>query len=402
MADCSGERVGDPNTVCGSDRIDQDPCTGGGAGQHSPTDRASSVGTGTFVVAARQPPPASESGREFVGPAVFGLTAALKARKDRSRRFIFLGAAGATLAAVAVVVVIAVADRKGGQAGRLAGAVVKDYLEALARGDAETALSYGIDRPTTTEFLTSNVLKRQVAQWPIRNIRILHDNSAVPEAALSMAHVHVVAAFGDHASDAVVDLRMDHNRWALASAAIKFTPGLGASMGNAAAKTVTVFGKPVSDAAAYVFPGWIDIGTTNPYMTVTVPPLLLDQITMAAPFWVHPTFALSDRGRDAVRAQLAAAMANCQKSNLLAPPGCPMHLASNGMAEGSVVWGAADLSAVTLDKFDAYRLTQAFSGQVAAPITVRASGGATRQEGATEFLSGVADLAKTPPEVIFY
>ena len=136
-------------------------------------------------------------------------------------------------------------------------------------------------------------------------------------------------------------------------------------------------------------------------MTVTVPPLLLDQLTMAAPYWVHPTFALADRGRDAVSAQLAAAMANCQKSNLLAPPGCPVHLDPYGLAEGTVVWGTADLSAVKLDKFDSYRLTQAFSGRIRAPVTVKTSGGATRQEDATEFLSGVADMAKTPPELTF-
>jgi hypothetical protein len=303
------------------------------------------------------------------------------------------------LVAVAVVVVITLADRDGGRAGGSAGDVVKDYLEALARADAGTALSYGIDQPATTEFLIGDILKKQVAQWPIRDIRILHDNSAAPEAALSMAHVHVVATFGDQTSDAVLDLRMDHNRWKLASAAIRFTPGLGASMGNAAAKTVTLFGKPISDSTVYVFPGWIDIGTTNPYMTVTVPPLLLDQFTMAAPFWVHPTFALADKGRDAVSAQLTAAMLNCQKSDLLAPPACPMHLDPYGLAEGTAVWGDADLSAVKLDKFDSYRMTQTFSGQVRMPVTVKTSGGMTKQEEVAEFLSGVADLTKIPPEL---
>jgi hypothetical protein len=312
-----------------------------------------------------------------------------------------LAAAAATLAAVVAVAVITVADRDGKQAGGSAGDAVKRYLEALARGDAETALSYGIDQPATTEFLTSEILKKQVAQWPIRNIRILHDNSSAPDTKLSMAHVHVVATFGDQASDAILDLRMDHNRWKLASAAIKFTPGLGASMGNAAAKTVMLFGRPISDATVYVFPGWIDIGTTNPYMAVTVPPLLLDQLTMAAPFWVHPTFVLADRGRDAVSAQLAASTVNCQKSNLLAPPDCPVHLDRSGLAEGTVIWGTADLSAVGFDKFDPYRMTQTFSGQIRVPATVKTFGGATKQEDVTEFLSGIADLAKTPPELTF-
>lgn len=55
----------------------------------------------------------------------------------------------------------------------LAGDVVKRYLESLARGDADTALSYAVDQPASKEFLTSHIRKKQVAQWPISNIRIL-------------------------------------------------------------------------------------------------------------------------------------------------------------------------------------------------------------------------------------
>ncbi|WP_156745846.1 DUF4878 domain-containing protein [Mycobacterium sp. ACS4054] len=300
------------------------------------------------------------------------------------------------------VAVIAMVSRGREGAGRSAGDAVKRYLEALARGDAETALSYGIDPPATQEFLTEATLKNQVTRWPIRNIRVLHDNSSDPDTTLSMAHVHVVASFGDQTSDAVLNVRMDHNRWKLPSAAIKFFPGMGASMGNAAAKTITLFGRPIGDATVYVFPGWIDIGTVNPYVSVTVPPLLLDQLTMAAPYWVYPTFALADRGRDAVSAQLAGAMVRCQASSLLAPPGCPVHLDSYGVAEGTALWGAADLSAIRLDKFDPYRMTQSFSGQIRVPVTVKTSGGVTKQQDVSESVSGIADLAKTPPELTFH
>jgi hypothetical protein len=310
-----------------------------------------------------------------------------------------LAAAGATLVAVAVVVAVVLAERQGRQSGGTAGDAVKSYLEALARGDAKAALSYGIDQPASSLFLTGDILKKQVAQWPIRNIKILHDNSSSPGAALSMAHVHVAASFGDQTSDAILDLMMDHNRWKLAASAIKFTPGLGSSMGNAAARTVTLFGTPISDTTVYVFPGWIDIGSTSPYLTATVPPLLLDQLTMAAPYWVYPTFVLTDSGRAAVSARLAAIMVNCQKSNMLAPVGCPVQLDPHGLAEGTAVWGNADLTAVKFDKLDSYRMTQEFSGQVRVPVTVKTSSGVTTHEDATGFLSGTADLATTPPKL---
>ncbi|MEB3980379.1 hypothetical protein OQ968_03785 [Mycobacterium sp. 663a-19] len=400
MTDWSGERFEGVNP---SDRSDPDGHADAGPCQAGSTDRIDGIG-GQWAPEAPplsggllSLPPLSGSPQQ----AAPGVPAGPKARKSRKRLVVAFVAAGALLVALVVVVVATVAERDRGQAGGSAGDAVKSYLEALARGDATTALSYGVDQPATDEFLTGEILKRQVAQWPIRNIRILHDNSSAPGAAQSMAHVHVVATFGDQTSDAILDLWMDHNRWKLASAAIKFTPGLGASMDNAAAKTVTLFGMPIGDSTVYVFPGWVDIGSTNPYVTVTVEPLVLDQLTMAAPFWVHPNFALAERGRDAVRAELAGAMLKCQQSNLLAPPGCPVRLDHHGLVEGTVGWGTADLSAVKLEKFDSYRMTQTFSGQIRVPVTVETSGGATKRKDVTEFLSGIAELAKIPPELTF-
>jgi transcriptional regulator with XRE-family HTH domain len=137
------------------------------------------------------------------------------------------------------------------------------------------------------------------------------------------------------------------------------------------------------------------------HMTVTAKPLLLDSIALGSETWMQPTFAMSDKGRDAVSAQLNAAMANCQKSNLLAPPGCPVHLDPHGLAEGTVTWGTADVSAIKLDNFEPYGLVLLFFGEVKVPITVKSTGGATKQGIATQFLSGNADMAKAPPELNF-
>ncbi|MGE5694739.1 MAG: hypothetical protein ACM4D3_05730, partial [Candidatus Sericytochromatia bacterium] len=73
-----------------------------------------------------------------------------------------------------VVVVIATAGR-GGKADTPADAV-RGYLEALARGDAEAALSYASDQPASKEFLTDEILQKQIDKWPISDIQILDDN----------------------------------------------------------------------------------------------------------------------------------------------------------------------------------------------------------------------------------
>ncbi|MBI2696051.1 hypothetical protein [Mycobacterium nebraskense] len=48
-----------------------------------------------------------------------------------------------------------------------------------------------------------------------------------------------------------------------------------------------------------MFAGWIDFGTTNPYLTVIADPLLLEQLTMLIPPWILPTYGPSDM--DAMR-----------------------------------------------------------------------------------------------------
>ena len=59
-----------------------------------------------------------------------------------------------------------------------AGATVKGYLEALAKGDAAKALSFSNDKPANTEFLTNDILKKQIAKWPITDIKILSDDGS--------------------------------------------------------------------------------------------------------------------------------------------------------------------------------------------------------------------------------
>ncbi len=131
---------------------------------------------------------------------------------------------------------------------------------------------------------------------------------------------------------------------------------------------------------------------------MTAKPLLLEQLATGLP-WLQPTFAVSDRGHDAVIALLAAAMVNCQNSNLLDPPGCPLRLDPAGLVDGTVVWGHADLSGIKLENFDPYRLDVMLSGEVTVPITVQDTAGGTKHGEATNYLSGIADLSKTPPAI---
>ena len=145
----------------------------------------------------------------------------------------------AVLAAIALVVVMV--TRGGGGPGGGGGSpaeAVQGYLEALSRGDAQAALAYSAEEPGSTDLLTDEVLKQQIAQWPITNIRILSGEATT---AIATAVVHVAATFGDKVSDTQLQLTRSGDRWLLKSAAVKLDPG---SMIQAS-RTLTVFGKPV-------------------------------------------------------------------------------------------------------------------------------------------------------------
>jgi hypothetical protein len=346
-----------------------------------------------------QPPAAGGPWQPPMGPPAYGQPFGppnFMPPKSRKPLYITLSVGAALIVVVAIILAITLTG--GGGDGGSAADAVKGYLEALARGDAETALSYGVDQPASKDFLSSEVLKKQIAQWPISNIKILNDDSAA--ASIGIGRVHVVANFGDKNSDTTLEVKKDHGKWKLPAAALKLAPSPSAG-DDAATKTMTFFGRTVGESTIYVFPGWMDVGSTNQYLSVTTKPLLLDQLALGSAPWLRPTIDLSDDGRQAVNAQLVAAFANCQRSNLLAPPGCPLHLNPEGFVEGTANWGPADLSGVKLETFSTTRMSVRFFGDVKQPLTAKGANGNLRVGNVTRLLSGDADITQTPPALNF-
>lgn len=320
-------------------------------------------------------------------------------QRNRKPLLITLGAGAAVLVVIVIVLVITLAGGNSGGGGGSAADAVKGYLGALARGDAATALSYSDDQPASKDFLTDDVLKKQIAEWPITNIRILNDDSSA--AGLGMGQVHVAANFGDKVSDATVRTKRNNKRWFLESAAIKLKASPGSSVGGAD-KTLTLFGKPFSGDTAYVFPGYVDIGSSSPYIGVKAQPLLLDSLTSYTP-WVQAEYSLNDAGSNAINDALASAFASCQSSTALKPPPpCPLAgLDDYKYVEGTAHWGKADLSKVKVSFFDQFHLTVMFSGEVTVPVTVQTKSGGTGDGTIEPFLNGTADVSKVPPALSY-
>lgn len=264
-----------------------------------------------------------------------------------NRKPLIIGVAVAVV--VAIVVVIGVVslsgngsgsgDGRGGPSGNLSASdTAKAYLEALSSGDAAKALSFGSAQPSTTDLLTDDILRKQNAKMPISNIRILDEDKAL--AGIGQTTVHVAVNFGQVVDDATIDLKQDANQvWKLETAAIKLDPPFNSDKGSAE-ETVTIFGKDFKKGSLYAFPGYLGVGSSNEYLTVTAEPILLEGLRTYLSATLDPEIKFNDDGRQAIMKQLTDAFANCQGSNQLAPPNCPTKVAFSDAVDGTVNWGA--------------------------------------------------------------
>ncbi|CAJ1584135.1 hypothetical protein [[Mycobacterium] wendilense] len=318
--------------------------------------------------------------------------------KNRKPLIITLVAGAAVLLIAVIVAVIALAG--GGEDGKsgTAGDVVKGYLEALARGDAEAALSYSDGQPGSKEFLTDEILKKQIEKAPITNIKILNDDSAT---AYSMGTVHVAVNFGDQVSDETLMLKRSGKEWKLQMAAAKVEkPPVNTQ--DKSLSNVTLFGKPLPTSAFYVFPGWLDIGTTNPNLSVTSEPLLLNGLSgYSSVFNLRIEVGVSDAGRKAAEKAVRDAIIKCTRSSALKPPSCPNGVNEPGAIDGSASWGQPEIPALDLNHFNTYEMRYRFSlASVEFPVSIDTRSG-PKSGTVSPFVSGSVDMSQDPPVVTF-
>ncbi|MCV7197278.1 DUF4878 domain-containing protein [Mycobacterium angelicum] len=295
-----------------------------------------------------------------------------------------------------MAVTVVVISQSDGNKPRTAAEVVKGYLEALARGDAQGALSYASDQPATKSFLTDDVLKKQIAKWPITNIRILNNDSN---------RVHVAVNFGDQTSDESFWLeQMGDKGWKLKEGAIKLK--FLKSSNVKALSTLTLFGEPFdTNEETYVFPGWIDFGNSNVNITQKPPsyPLLLNELTIAgASSSLMMSYDLSDAGRAGVQAAVKSAAEACAKSVQLAPVNCPQGVRDRSLVDGTAQWTApTDYTDIRLGFFDAETLTMRLYGDIDFQLTATSTSGPPKSGRVTAGVSATADLTKNPPAITF-
>lgn len=337
-----------------------------------------------------QQQPGPQFGSQFGGfePAPGG------PRRNRKALLVTIGAGVAVLLVIVVVGVIALTGGGGsGGSSDSAGATVQGYLEALAKGDAEAALSFGRDQPASKELLTDEILKQQIEKMPISNIRILGDDSKSSD--IGYAQVHVTANFGDQVSDSTFSMRKMGGKWKLDSAAARLDFSSQAS--SKAASSLTAFGKPVGTSVVYVFPGYVEWGSNNKNLAVEGKPLLLDSLTGYAG-GTFPTFKLSDSAHQEIVSSIKGLLDGCARSRQLSPPDCPQSLYEYGAVDGTVEWQAPSADDAQIS-FSEYSMSASISMSGSFGYSVQGRDGARLTGTETFSIYGDADLSQTPPTV---
>lgn len=316
-------------------------------------------------------------------------------RRNRTALYVTLGAGAALLLVIGLVVSLVAfsgSDSKGS-----AGDMVTAYLEALSRGDAEAALSYSADQPASTDLLTDEILKQQIDEMPISNIRILSDDA---NGSVGMGTVHVTVNFGDKLSDATLMVQKKDGEWKLDSGTVRVD---NTSMGggyDGASSTLTAFGTPVGDSVFYVFPGFIEWGSDSDYIDVpSGDPLMLDALGVGGYVSMSSiTYELSDSGQEAIRTAVDDALAVCAQSHAMEPPNCPQYLIQFDALDGTVNWTApsTENAAITLNDYDMSATVDVDSNW---GYSVRLRDGGTDRGTQAAFMYLTVDLTQDPLQV---
>lgn len=246
---------------------------------------------------------------------------ALSAARGARRHALIAASVVAVLAVVATLGFFAISTIKANnvtnqaardrEAARLAG---QHYLEALAAGDARTALFLGTQQPANQELLTDKVLRAQLAATPLTDIAVTNDPSQDPTTPADAQHLILAAKFGNIASKTTMWARRRDGQWRLDTTVIainidKPTNSTEATNALAIGGVSTKGATPV-----WVFPGTVQVSSANRYIDITADtkPLLLEALSeTAAHPSIQPSMALNEAGRQATVAAANTRLHHC-------------------------------------------------------------------------------------------
>ncbi len=338
----------------------------------------------------------------FGGPAFQPPT--YSSAPPKNRRKLFGIVAGAVVLVVAVVVGAIVVVGDSSSDATTASGAVEGYLKALAKGDADKALSFGINEPPDKTYVTDDVLKKQIEKMPITDIKILGEDGDT---------VHVLANIGGQALDEEIPVKqaadglfkVEYPTYSLNFGKEK------AEGSTALLDSVSIFGKPLPDSGiAYLFPGAIEVTSTNPYIDLKY---RRDSYLLSGTSYREPEedadfeLSVTEEGKKAGDKAILDALVECAKSTSLSPPNCPQsapYVRSYLLVENSARWTApTNTDKLTLRIGSSYGQELDGHARISGAVDFQLSAQGTdprdnlTNETVRVEMDGYVDLTKNPP-----
>jgi hypothetical protein len=329
-------------------------------------------------------------------PSALQHAGAPKPASRRRRRLRVVAVSAAVLAVAGVVAYFAFphgaptdAPPSATSAQESARLAAQRYLEALARGDADAALSFSANAPATTAWVSADALRAQLALTPITDIAVTSAPAGPSDDPTTVQYVVMSARFGKTASQTRIAVRRNGNDWKLDTVTAPVDIGTPGASG-AFLKAVALLGIATNGTTPVsVFPGELAVSSSNRFIDISAQaaPVLLNALAPGASHpRIEPVATLNDTGLQAAKTAVDDWQHYCNQG-VAPPPECgPL---SNGDTTVSVT-GAGDFSRAQFS-FDPNTMKVAVSGS----ITYAAH--SARTATVTYNAAGSVDLTKDPP-----
>ncbi|MGJ3509105.1 hypothetical protein [Enemella sp. A6] len=211
------------------------------------------------------------------------------------------------------------------------GDVVRTYLQALADGDADTAVAMGATLPPDQSLMNDEVLKSAREHAPITEIKVTEVDGSVVRAEYRLGERPVT--FEVTLVDTDRGPRLEHT-WGL----LRLAPVAGENLSK------FVYGVEVTAAQTPVFPGVYPVQTGRELIDWGEDASAV--VDRPAPFESVSTKLrprLTEAGIRAFEQRTREFLSGCLSAKELAPKGCPFSVKPSGKAApASVTWTAAE------------------------------------------------------------
>lgn len=310
----------------------------------------------------------------------------------RRYRWVIIGASAVTAVLVILAFLVLVGDDGDEDSTASPEGVVKAYLQALADGDAKTALSFG-PAPAVSDLVTDEILAEQQRIAPLTNIDVV-SSSAV-------SGVHVLFNYGDRKVDEEIQVEKIDGKYRLTSVVTSIDLS---NVSKAVSTGLTLFGNDVSATPkVYVFPGPLDWGYDDANFTPSTDddyPIIPDSYGIGG--YASLQRDLSDAGMAAVQGAVTDHLTACAGPSSTYDasddkPQCGQYASDAPYDATAVVWTApTDLSGLEFSVDYDSATTVSVSGSVAWSVSW-AEDGKPQSATVSENLYGTVDLAESTP-----